>query len=260
MAMTVKIALTEKSVSTANNTSSVNCKVTLSWTHGSFNHSGATQVLVFDGVRYTTTAKLNPNKTSSGSQTLFNATRTVKHNADGTKTVSANVTVISGGNSGTIKESASKVLTKIAGAPSAPTTFTITAGHGNYIGLGDTVNLSWSGASGHITGYELQYSYGNTGWLAWKTQAGTTTSVSFGGTTDINKTGAGKQIKYRVRALNGSLASGWKESNALIMSGEMDLKVNGAWKTGTVWIKVNGSWKRAKRIWIKINGSWKESK
>lgn len=259
MAMTVKIALTENSVSAANNTSSVNCKVTLSWTGGSFNHSGATQVLMFDGVRYTTTAKLNPNKTSSGSQTLFNATRTVTHNADGTKTVSANVTVISGGNSGTIKESASKVLTKIARNPTAPTSFTITAGHGDHVGLGDTITLKWSGATGHITGYELRYSYGNSGWQDWKTQTGTSTTVSFG-TTDINKTGAGKQIWYAVRALNGSLHSPWCYSNKLIMSGEMDLKVNGAWKTGTVWIKVNGSWKRAKRVYIKVNGSWKETK
>lgn len=259
MAMTVKIALTENSVSTANNTSSVNCKVTLSWTNGSYNWTGATQVLVFDGVRYTTTASLNPNGTTSGSQTLFNVTRTVTHNADGSKTVSATATVISGGNSGTIKETASKVLTKIARNPTAPTSFTITAGHGNYVGLGDTINLSWSGATGNVTGYELQYAYGNSGWLAWKTQTGTTTTVSFT-RTDINQTGAGKLIRYRVRALNGSLTSAWKESNSLTMSGEMDIKVNGAWKTGTTWIKVNGTWKRAKRVWIKVNGAWKESK
>lgn len=260
MSMSVKITLTESNVSVANNTSSVNCKVVLSWSGTSWNHTGSTQVLVFDGVRYTTTAFLNPDKTSSGSQTLFNVTRTVTHNADGSKTVSAKATVITGGSSGTITESASKVLTKIARNPTAPTSFTITAGHGNYLGLGDTVTLKWSGASGNITGYELQYSYGNSGWQAWKTVTETSTTVSFAGRTDINQTGAGKQIKYRVRALNGSLASAWKESNALIMSGEMDLKVNGAWKAGTVWIKVNGSWKRAKRIWIKINGTWKESK
>lgn len=259
MAMTVKIALTESNVSVANNTSSVNCKVTLSWTNGSWNHLGDTQVLVFDGVRYTTTAYLNPNETTSGSQTLFNVTRTVAHNADGSKTVSATATVISGGSSGTIKETASKVLTKIARNPSAPTAFTITAGHGNYVGLGDTITLKWSGATGVITGYELQWSRGNSGWKSWKTVTGTSLTDSFT-STDINQTGAGKQIKYRVRALNGSLTSAWKESNALTMSGEMDLKVSGAWKTGTTWIKVNGSWKRAKRVWIKVNGTWKESK
>lgn len=262
MAMTVKITLTENSVSTANNTSSVNCKVTLSWTQGSWNHLGSTQVLVFDGVRYTTTALLNPNETMTGSQTLFNVTRTVTHNADGSKTVSATATVISGGSSGTIKETASKVLTKIARNPTAPTSFTITAGHGNYVGLGDKITMKWSGATGVITGYEIQYSRGNSGWKAWSgfsNVTGTSLTDSFT-STDINQTGAGKAVKYRIRAKNGSLTSGWKESNALTMSGEMDLKVNGAWKAGTTWIKVNGSWKRAKRIWIKVNGTWKESK
>ncbi|WP_298535691.1 hypothetical protein [uncultured Methanobrevibacter sp.] len=262
MAMSVKITLTENSVSVANNTSSVNCKVVLSWTGGSWNHNGTTQVLVFDGVRYTTTANLNPNQTNSGSQTLFNVTRTVTHNADGSKTVSATATVISGGSSGTIKETASKVLTKIARNPTAPTSFTITAGHGNYVGLGDKITMKWSGATGVITAYEIQYSRGNTGWKSWSAfnnVTGNSLTDSFA-STDINQTGAGKAVKYRIRAKNGSLTSAWKESNTLIMSGEMDLKVNGAWKAGTTWIKVNGTWKRAKRVWIKVNGSWKETK
>ena len=151
-------------------------------------------------------------------------------------------------------------LTHEGGTPSAPTSFNISAGYGNYVGLGDTINLSWSGATGNVTGYELQYSYGNSGWQAWKTQTGTSTTVSFAGRTDINQTGAGKIIKYRVRALNGSKASAWKESNQLTMMGGMDLKVSNAWKNGSTWIKVSGSWKRVKRVWIKVNGSWKYSK
>ena len=262
MAMTAKITITENSVSAANNTSSVNCKVTLSWTNGSYNGTGATQVLVFDGVRYTTTAKLNPNKTTSGSQTLFDVTRTVTHNSDGSKTVTATATIITGGNSGTLTETASKTLTKIARNPSAPTSFTIDAGYGNYVGIGDVITLKWSGASGTITGYELQYSYGNSGWQALSGgSVGTKTTYTVAFTTsNIAQNGAGKQIKYRVRALNGSLTSGWKESNALIMSGGMDLMVSNAWKTGTTWIKINGTWRRAKRVWIKVNGKWVSSK
>ena len=63
-----------------------------------------------------------------------------------------------------------------------------------------------------------------------------------------------------MRALNGSLTSAWKESNALTMLGGMRLKASNAWKTGSVWIKVNGTWKRAKRVWIKVNGKWVYSK
>jgi hypothetical protein len=60
--------------------------------------------------------------------------------------------------------------------------------------------------------------------------------------------------------MNGTLASAWKESNTLVVSGAMDIKVSNAWKTGSVWIKVNGTWKRAKRVWIKVYGAWKQSK
>ncbi len=256
MAVTASISLIENSVNVANNTSSVTCKVTVHWTHNSYDHMNRTKTLTFDGHKYTTTADINPKNTTSGSQTLFNVTRTVTHNADGSKTVHASVNILTGTSSGTVKASGSKVLTKIARNPSAPTSFSISAGFGNFVGLGDTITLSWSGASGVITGYELQYSYGNSGWKAWKTQTGTSTSVSFT-STDINMTGAGKVIKYRVRALNGSLASAWKESNALTMLGAMKIKISNAWKTGSVWIKVNGAWKRAKRVWIKVNGTWK---
>lgn len=181
---------------------------------------------------------------------------TVAHNADGSKSVGMSIKAAIYTAAVNCTASDTFTLDKIARNPSAPTNFTISAGFGSYVGLGDTINLSWSGASGVITGYELQYSYGNTGWLDWKTQTETSTSVSFAGRTDINQTGAGKIIKYRVRAMNGTLPSDWKESNQLIMTGGMDLKVSNVWKTGTVWINVNGTWKRAKRVYIKQNNTW----
>lgn len=217
---------------------------------------------------YTASAKVGDNTQSVASTafrlapgktiTLLNKTYTVAHNANGTKSVTIAGTV--GGNVMTASGSATVTLDTINTTPGAVSSFTISAGSGNYMSLGDTVTLKWSAASGTVTGYELQYSYGNSGWQAWKTVTGTSTSVSFGGRTDIDQTGAGKAIKYRIRALNGSLASAWKESNVLYMLGGMDVKVNNAWKQGSVWIKVNGSWKRAKKVWIKINGSWQYSK
>ena len=126
------------------------------------------------------------------------------------------------------------------------------------VGLGDEIELKWSGASGVITGYQLQYSRGNSGWKDFKSVTGTSTTDSFNAT-DIDVNGAGKAVKYRIRALNGSLASAWKESNTLTIMGGMDLKVSNAWKTGSVWINVNGVWKRAKRVWINVNGTWKYS-
>lgn len=154
-------------------------------------------------------------------------------------------------------------LDKIARTPAAPTSCTISAGYGNYVGLGDTVTIKWSGASGVITGYDIQYSRGNSGWKDYKSVSSSATSGSATDSftsTDINVNGAGKAVKYRVRAKNGSYASAWKESNTLTMMGGMDLKVSNTWRTGSVWIKVDGSWKRAKRVYTKVNGTWQYSK
>lgn len=200
-----------------------------------------------------TSFRLSPNE----SITLLNKTFTVSHNSDGTKSV--NIAASVGGNVMTASGSATVTLDKIDRTPSSITSFTISAGFGNYVGLGDTINLQWSKPSGTVTGYELQYQYGNSGWQSWKTVTGTSTSVSFAGRTDVAQTGAGCKIQYRVRAMNGSQASAWKTSNALTMTGGMDLKVSNAWKQGSVWINVGGVWKRAKRVWIKVNGTWKYS-
>lgn len=184
---------------------------------------------------------------------------TIAHNNDGTKSFSASISAAIYTSAVNCKASGTWTLKKIARNPSAPTSFTISAGYGNYVGLGDTIDLKWLGASGNITEYELQYSRGNSGWKAWKTVTGTSTTDSFTAT-DIAVNGAGCAVKYRVRAMNGSLPSDWKESNTLYITGGMDLKVSNAWKTGSVWINVNGTWKRAKRVYVKVNGSWQYSK
>lgn len=254
------ITVTESNVNVQNNTSQITVSVKFWRTNTGYETYGTgTVYCTIDGVQYSAAVTPSQKITNSGI-VLFNKTLTINHNSDGSKTVNVKARITLGSVLSSDYQGFNVTLTKINRTPSAVSSFTITAGNGNYVGLGDTVTLKWSAASGTVTGYELQYSYGNSGWQSWKTVTGTTTSVSFGGRTDINQTGAGKIIKYRIRALNGSLASAWKESNQLVMSGGMNLKVSGAWQTGSVWINVNGTWKRAKRIWIKINGTWVQSK
>lgn len=241
----------------ANNTSKVTVKITATKSGSSTadtygNYTASAKVGSETQSVGSTSFRLSPNETME----LLSKTFTVEHNSDGSKSVQITGTV--GGNIMTASGSATVTLDKINLAPSSIATFTITAGYGNYVGLGDTITLTWSKPSGTITGYELQYSRGNSGWKAWKTQTGTNTTDSFT-STDINTNGAGCAVKYRVRSLNGSNASAWKESNTLYISGGMDLKVLNAWKLGSAWINVNGVWKRAKRVWIKINGTWKYS-
>ena len=253
------ITVTESNVNTANNTSDITVSVKFWRTNTGYETYGTGTVYVtVDGTQYTQAVNSSQKITNSGI-VLFKKTLTIKHGSDGSKTVNVQAKISLGSVLSSGYQGFNVTLTKIATTPSAISTFTISAGYGNYVGLGDTINLSWSKASGTVTGYELQYSRGNSGWKAWKTITGTSTTDSFT-STDIGVNGAGCAVQYRVRALNGSQASGWKASNILYITGGMDLKVSNAWKTGSVWIKVNGAWKRAKRVWIKINGTWQYSK
>lgn len=43
------------------------------------------------------------------------------------------------------------------------------------------------------------------------------------------------------------------------VGGGVKIKVNGAWKSGTVYVKVNGEWVKADYVMIKQNNSWKVS-
>lgn len=257
------ITVTESDVNTDKNTSKINVQVKFWRTNTGYETYGTGWVNVkIDGTEYSSTITTSQKITSSGI-VLFNQSFTITHSADGSKTVNVkaeidHTRVSSDWNGFDV------TLTKIARTPSAPTSFTISAGYGNYVGLGDEVTLSWSGASGVITGYEIQYSRGNSGWKTWysnyASSSGSGSIKDSFTATDIAINGAGNAVKYRIAALNGSLKSAYKESNTLYISGGMDLKVSNAWKTGSVWINVNGTWKRAKRVWIKVNNQWVSSK
>lgn len=243
--------------SVANNTSTISW--TLSAVGGNVNwYNTGPVTCTING----TTVYSRSSRVSMYTGTIQSGTLTIAHNSNGTKTFTVTVQAAVYTTSVNCTGSASFTLDKIPRTPSAPTACTITAGNGNYVGLGETVTIKWSGSTGTITGYDLQYSRGNSGWKDYKSVSSTSTSGSTTDSftsTDIAVNGAGNAVQYRVRAKNGSLASAWKASNTLTISGAMDIKVSGAWKTGSVWIKVGGVWKRARRVWVKINGTWKQS-
>ena len=241
---------------------------TIKWTVKSFGNAsnfyymaGAFKVVIDGATAYSSSDRIQ--LFGNGATTVASGSKTLTHNSDGSKSFTVSLEAGIYTYAVNCTGSATFTLDKIARTPSAPTACTITADNGDYVGLGDTVTIKWSGASGVITGYDIQYSRGNSGWKDYKSVSSSATSGSATDSftsTDINVNGAGKAVQYRVRAKNGSLTSGWKASNILYVSGAMDIKVSGAWKTGSVWIKVNGTWKRAKRVWIKVNGAWKQSK
>lgn len=241
---------------------------TIKWTVKSFGGSksawwmaGNFKVTIAGSTVYSSSTRIK--LYGNGATTVASGSKTLTHNDDGTK--SFKVTLQAGIYYVAVNCTGSKTftLTQIARTPTAPTNVSITAGQGSYVGLGDTVTINWSGASGVITGYDIQYSRGNSGWKDYKSVTSTATSGSTTDSftsTDINVNGAGKAVQYRIRAKNGTLTSAWTTSNTLTMSGAMDIKISGSWQTGSTWIKVNGSWQRAKRVWIKVDGTWKQTK
>lgn len=244
--------------SVANNTSTIKWTLSAVGGNSSWYKTGPVTVVINGSTVYNSTSRV-----SMYTGTVSSGTLTINHNTDGSKSFSISVQAAIYTSAVNCTGSGSFTLDKIPRTPSAPTSCTITAGNGNYVGLGETVTIKWSGASGVITGYDLQYSRGDSGWKDYKSVSSTATS---GSTTDsftstaIGTNGAGNAVQYRVRAKNGSLTSGWKASNTLTISGVSRIKASGAWKTGSTWIKINGTWKRALRVWVKVNGSWKQSK
>lgn len=257
------ITVTESNVNASANTSDVTVSVKFWRTNTGYETYGnGTVYCTIDGTQYSQAVTSSQKITNSGI-VLFNKKVTIRHNSDGSKsvTVKARINIPSVVTSN--DQGFTVTLTKIGTTPSAPTSFTIPS----TVSIGDTITLTWSGASGTITGYQMQYAKGYssnpTNWTDWRKPAVTSGS---GSTTDTysntaaSVNGSGMTVKYRIRAMNGSLASAWKESNTMTILGGMKVNVNGSWKNGSTWINVNGVWKRAKCVWENVNGTWKRSK
>lgn len=252
----IKLAWTATQ-SVANNTSTI--KWTLSAVGGNVKwyKTGPVTCVINGQTVYSSSSRV-----SMYTGTISSGTLTIAHDTNGSKSFSVSISAAIYTSAVNCTGSGSFTLDKIPRTPSAPTSVTITAGNGNQVGLGETVTIKWSGASGVITGYDIQYSRGDSGWKDYKSVSSTATS---GSTTDsftstaIGTNGAGNAVQYRIRAKNGSLTSAWKTSNTLYISGGVDIKASGAWKTGSVWININGTWKRARRVYVKVNGAWEQS-
>lgn len=244
--------------SVANNTSTI--KWTLSAVGGNVKwYNTGPVTVVIDG----TTVYNYTGRTSMYTGTVKTGTITLSHNSSGSKSFSISVRAAIYSSSVNCTGSGSFTLDKIARTPKAPTSVTATAGNGDYVSIGDTATIRWSGASGVITGYQWAYRWYRKGaWESWSsTKTVSSSSTSGSATQAISSTAAfaGDKIQFRVQAMNGSLASGWVTSNSLTVAGGMRFKVNGAWEQGLAFVNVNGTWKRAQHVFIKVNGAWKES-
>lgn len=156
MALTLSIGITENSYSVANNTSSVTVSVNISWTGGSWDHNYYTKYVTINGSQYNfDSVKVNPNRTTRGSQTLYSTTVTIGHNSDGSGSVSCYSSVKTATGSGTVTASNSKTLTTI------PRTSNISISASS-VNMGSAITVYTNRKSTSFTHY-LYYSIGN-GW------------------------------------------------------------------------------------------------
>lgn len=168
MAVTIAISsITQNSQSIANNTSNVTVTLIAKWTGGSWNHQ-PNQVygwLKIDGTSYDFTVdKLNPNKTTSGQQTVLTKTVNVTHGSDGKKTLQCSASMTTGLSSGTQTASAYKVLDTIY-STSTPSLSKTSAD------MGDTVTIYTNRESTGLT-HDLAYSFAGSGYTTIATGVG----------------------------------------------------------------------------------------
>jgi hypothetical protein len=74
---------------------------------------------------------LNPNNTTSGSNTIYSKTLDIEHNSDGSKKLTVSASYATSTSSGTVKDSLTKTLTTIArkSAPTCPSSGTLGTAH-----------------------------------------------------------------------------------------------------------------------------------
>lgn len=113
MAVSIELSATQNSQNITNNTSSVTVKLKCIWTNGSFNHYSPSGSVTINGTKYSFSANINPNKTTSGSNTIFSRTVTITHNTNGTKELSCSASFTTGISSGTVTDTLTKTLSVI---------------------------------------------------------------------------------------------------------------------------------------------------
>ena len=111
MAAYLKLVLSESDINTANNTSVVTAKLYYYGNGASYNYNNPSGTIKIDGTSYSFNHDFT---TSSSAQLLATKSKTVTHNADGSKTVSVSASFKTGVSLGTLSTSASLKLTKIA--------------------------------------------------------------------------------------------------------------------------------------------------
>ena len=202
MAVTISLSIAPNSQSVANNTSNVTVTLTAKWTYGSWNHYGnANGWLNIDGTSYSFSGVIiNPNRTTTGHQTLISKTVNVGHNSDGTKNLQCSASFDTDLDStGVLTASASKTLTTI------PRKSSLSASNGT---LGTKQTLTVTRQSSSFT-HTITYKCGDaSGTIVTKSDD---TSVEWTPPLSLaqeNTTGTSVSVTLTITTYNGSTSVG----------------------------------------------------
>lgn len=166
MAISASINISPGSMNVAGNYTPVTFSIIVSWTYGSWDHNSGTVTWTINGANHNfTRGKINPNRTTSGSQTLVSKVVNIYHNADGTKTVSSSCSIPTATSSGTVKASNSRTLSTIPRA----TTPSLSA---SSVAIGGSITISTPRASTAFT-HTLEYKVGSGSYVTLETNVGT---------------------------------------------------------------------------------------
>lgn len=161
MAVSLILSVSESSVNQANNTSVVKVTLKAKSTSGSYNNTGPSGTITIDGTSYSFSHNFSANTTT----TLATKSKTVTHNADGSKTITVKGYFKTGVSSGNISTSKSVTLTKINrtwtvtlnnnGATSTKTkTYNTALALGTPTRTGYIFGGWWTGSGGTGTNYD----------------------------------------------------------------------------------------------------------
>lgn len=256
---TLRLDVSETSVSTANNTS------TVSWTlyivNGSsrFNANFSYTVKIDGSTRANYSGNVNTTDvTYHQAHKLASGTYTVTHNNDGTKAINCSATCSGGGSYGPGNGTCSGNLTLTTINRAAK----IDSFSGNDIDTDFSVGY---------TKYINNWSYYLTVMMADNTQLDRKLYNTSGAiyrlpesAKDIIYNAVGNNdtvdIKVKIETYNGDTKIGESatKTNTCTINRNVWLNVNGVWKRGIPYVKINGTWKMGVP-YIKINGEWKKA-
>lgn len=176
--------------------------------------------------------------------TLVSHSVSVPHNSDGTKTITIAGALVwngymwngSGVTVNTLSGSSNVTLDKLLSPPSAPTWCSASGRYEE----GEQVSVSWGGASGTISSYNVQYRQWDTvtGWTSWSTAGTGVTGTSM--QHQIVTVGENRRyLQYRAQAVNSAGSSGWSSESGNVPHYGVKVYSSGfRWSTVKVW---NGS-------------------